>query len=150
MAALPTVAASAHSRALGIITLISWLLTASIGAYMFGKLAASGGSTNGLHLPCVAGSPEDSFIRRKPLSPDTHRHQTWFTFHRENYETHTTVSTRVWVRGIDIGSVRYAHIISFHLRRSKRHGLFGTLVIASSEKRSERLFVAVFPGVERR
>src|ERR1039457_4248848 len=43
MAALPTVASSAHSRALGIITLITWLLTASIGAYMFGKLAASGG-----------------------------------------------------------------------------------------------------------
>ena len=43
MAALPTIASPGHSRALGIITLITWLFTASIGAYMFGKLAASGG-----------------------------------------------------------------------------------------------------------
>jgi hypothetical protein len=35
-------AASAHSSALGIVTLITWLLTAGIGAYMLGTLIARG------------------------------------------------------------------------------------------------------------
>jgi hypothetical protein len=42
-AALPVAAAAAPDRAMGLITLITWLLTASIGAYMFGTLTARGG-----------------------------------------------------------------------------------------------------------
>jgi hypothetical protein len=39
----PAAAASAHSGALGFGTLIAWLLTAGIGAYMLGALIARGG-----------------------------------------------------------------------------------------------------------
>jgi hypothetical protein len=42
-AALPVAAAGISDRAMGVITLITWLLTASIGAYMFGTLTARGG-----------------------------------------------------------------------------------------------------------
>ena len=39
---VPAAAASAHSRALGVITLITWLLTAGIGAYMLRASIARG------------------------------------------------------------------------------------------------------------
>lgn len=39
----PAAVASAQSPALGIATLVSWLLTAGLGAYMLGRLVASGG-----------------------------------------------------------------------------------------------------------
>jgi hypothetical protein len=39
----PTAIASAQSPALGIATLLTWLVTASFGAYMLGRLVASGG-----------------------------------------------------------------------------------------------------------
>ncbi len=39
----PTAVASAQSPALGIATLVSWLLTAGLGAYMLSRLVASGG-----------------------------------------------------------------------------------------------------------
>jgi hypothetical protein len=42
-AAVPAAASSAHSRALAIATLITWLCTAGIGAYMLGTLVARGG-----------------------------------------------------------------------------------------------------------
>jgi manganese efflux pump family protein len=40
---VPTAAASARGGALGIVTLVTWLSTAGIGAYMFGTMAARGG-----------------------------------------------------------------------------------------------------------
>jgi hypothetical protein len=40
---VPTAAASEHSRALAIATLVTWLCTAGIGAYMLGTLIARGG-----------------------------------------------------------------------------------------------------------
>lgn len=39
----PAAVASAQSPALGIATLVTWLLTAGLGAYMLGRLVASGG-----------------------------------------------------------------------------------------------------------
>ena len=39
----PAAVASAQSPALGIVTLVTWLLTAGLGAYMLGRLVASGG-----------------------------------------------------------------------------------------------------------
>jgi hypothetical protein len=39
----PAAAASAHGGALGIVTLITWVFTAGIGAYMLGSLIARGG-----------------------------------------------------------------------------------------------------------
>ena len=39
----PAAVASAQSPALGIATLVSWLLTAGLGAYMLSRLVASGG-----------------------------------------------------------------------------------------------------------
>lgn len=40
---MPAAAASAHSGSLGIVTLIAWLFTVGIGAYMLGTLIARGG-----------------------------------------------------------------------------------------------------------
>ena len=40
---MPTAASSAHSGTLGIVTLVTWLCTASIGAYMLRGLVAAGG-----------------------------------------------------------------------------------------------------------